>query len=387
MTEFSNSPELSIVMPCLNEARTLAVCIRKARDFLKKNNVSGEIIVADNGSTDASREIAVKEGARLVEVVEPGYGSALRGGIEAARGLYIVMGDADDSYDFSSLEQFLEKLRDGYELVMGNRFSGGIQSGAMPFLHRYLGNPVLSTLGRIFFHSSVRDFHCGLRAFNKASIEGLSLQTNGMEFASEMVVKATLNNLKMTEVPTVLRRDGRDRAPHLNTWRDGWRHLRFLLLYSPRWLFLYPGLLMSVFGICVLLWLSASPQKLFGITFDIHTMVYASAVTVLGVQATMFALFTKVFAITNKLLPYDDKVIAFISRFTLERGLLLGSFLFLAGIAGSLYSVLSWSQFSFGGLVPTSMMRVVIPSSMAMITGVQVMLAGFFISVLGLIRK
>jgi len=387
MHESEQQIEFSVVIPCLNEAKTLAVCIRKAKDFLESQGIDGEVIVADNGSTDGSQEIANAEQARLVNVYEPGYGSALQGGIAAARGQFIIMGDADDSYDFSKIGPFVEKLRNGYDLVMGNRFQGGIDKGAMPFLHRYLGNPVLSALGRLFFGSGIRDFHCGLRGFKKDSIKKLSLQTRGMEFASEMVVKATLNQLKITEVPTALHKDGRERAPHLNTWSDGWRHLRFLLLYSPRWLFLYPGLAMALAGIICLLMLSTGPRTLFGVTFDIHTMIYASALTVLGIQAIMFALFTKVFATTNKLLPYDDHMVSIMSRFTLEKGLMLGSFLFLVGLVGSAYAVLSWSKFSFGGLVPASMMRVVIPSSMAMITGVQVMLAGFFISVLGLIKK
>jgi len=387
MSNNAKKIELSIIIPCLNEEKTLASCIKKAAAFLDKHNIAGEVIVADNGSTDGSLDIAVEEKVILVHVPFQGYGSAIQGGINAAHGIYVIMGDADESYDFSSLKPFVDKLRDGYDLVMGNRFQGGIDKGAMPVLHRYLGNPVLSGIGRMFFHSPIGDFHCGLRAFRKESIVKLGLKTTGMEFASEMVVKATLNHLKITEVPTTLRPDGRDRPPHLNSWSDGWRHLRFLLLYSPRWLFLYPGICMAVLGIVLLFALSVKSQRIFGVTFDIHTMVYASALTILGMQAIMFALFAKVFAVTNKLVPYNDKVISYVTKFTLEKGLLIGLVLILAGMMGSVYAILAWKGDSFGSLVPTSMMRVVIPSSTSIITGAQCILASFFLSVLGLVRK
>lgn len=382
MANQSSDIELSIVMPCLNEAETLAICIRKAKKYMEENNIVGEIIVADNGSTDGSKDIAINEGAKLIEIDKKGYGNALIGGIEAAQGKYIVMGDADDSYDFSNLDLYINKLREGYDLIMGNRFLGGIKKGAMPFLHRYLGNPVLSAIGRLFFKNKVGDFHCGLRGFNREAIRSLNLQTGGMEFASEMVVKATLNKLKIAEVPTTLSPDGRNRAPHLNTWQDGWRHLRFLLLYSPRWLFLYPGLFSATVGLIFLVWLSIKPQTIAGITLDIHTMVYATALILLGLQAVIFALFSYVFTVTNKLLPRNDHIVSFLANFTLEKGLMIGLFLVAGGFAGSIYAVVSWSGESFGQLVPTSMMRIVIPSITAVIAGVQTILAGFFVSIL-----
>lgn len=382
MTNSDKQLELSIVMPCLNEAETLAQCIRAAKNYIEENNIRGEVIVADNGSTDDSQSIALNEGARVVDVKERGYGSALLGGIAQARGSYVIMGDADCSYDFSALNPFLTKLRDGYDLVMGNRFKGGIAKGAMPFLHKYLGNPVLSRVGKIFFKSPVNDFHCGLRGFKKESIDNLDLQTTGMEFASEMVVKATLNKLKIAEVPTTLSPDGRNRAPHLNTWRDGWRHLKFLLLYSPRWLFLLPGSLLTALGFFLLIWLSIKPQVIGGITLDVHTMIYASAFMILGFQTIMFALFTKVFAITYKLLPRDDRVTEFLVTFTLEKGIVIGTILIIGGLLGSVYAVVSWSGASFGNLAPTSTMRVVIPSATAIITGAQFIVGSFFLSIL-----
>src|SRR5271165_1983666 len=268
----SEACEFTILMPCLNEAETLANCISKARAFIARSGCTGEVVIADNGSTDGSEAIAEANGARVVHVVERGYGSALLGGIRAARGRYVIMGDSDDSYDFSDLDAFVDKLRDGHALVMGNRFKGGIKPGAMPPLHRYLGNPVLTTVGRIFFRSPCGDFHCGLRGFDRAAILGLDLQAPGMEFASEMVVKATIHNLNIAEVPTTLWPDGRTRPPHLRSWRDGWRHLRFLLLFSPRWLFLYPGIGLMVAGAIMMAWLLPAPRTIGGVTFGIHTL-------------------------------------------------------------------------------------------------------------------
>ena len=379
--------ELSIVMPCLNEEDTLAQCIRAAKEYLEENNIAGEIVIADNGSIDNSKAICKSENVKLVEVEIKGYGSALQGGIAAANGKYIIMGDADCSYDFSDLNQFMQKLRAGNDLVMGNRFKGGIAKGAMPFLHKFLGNPVLSALGRLFFNSPVKDFHCGLRGFNKTAIQQLDLQTTGMEFASEMVVKATLNKLTITEVPTKLSRDGRNRTPHLRTWQDGWRHLRFLLLYSPRWLFLYPGLLLSSVGFFLLLWLSIEPRMILGVTLDVHTMVYASALLILGIQTIMFAMLTKVFTIKFKLLPHDDRISDIMTSFTLEKGMVIGIILIVGGIVGSLYSVIFWGGQSFGSLIPTSMMRIVIPSATSIIAGAQLILGGFFLSILKLPTK
>ncbi|HZB29103.1 MAG TPA: glycosyltransferase family 2 protein, partial [Streptosporangiaceae bacterium] len=284
--------ELSVVMPCLNEAETIETCVRKAIGFFEEHGVDGEVVIADNGSTDGSQQLARDAGARVVPVSDKGYGNALMGGIRAAKGRYVVMGDADDSYDFTGLWPFLEQLRDGADLVMGNRFQGGIAPGAMPPLHRYLGNPVLSYIGRLFFGSEIGDFHCGLRAFRKDAVMRLGLQTGGMEFASELVVKATLAKLDIREVPTTLSPDGRSRAPHLNTWRDGWRHLRFLLLYSPRWLFFIPGLVLMTLGLVSGLALSFGPVRIGDVAFDVDTLVAASAILVIGFQAVLFALLT-----------------------------------------------------------------------------------------------
>jgi glycosyltransferase involved in cell wall biosynthesis len=370
------SLELSIVMPCLNEAETLATCINKAQNFLHQYQVAGEVIIADNGSKDGSQEIALNAGARVVNVEAKGYGSALLGGITAAQGQYIIMGDADDSYDFSNLNPFLEKLRGGYDLVMGNRFQGGIKSGAMPFLHKYLGNPVLTWLGKLFFASTCSDFHCGLRGFRKEAIMKLNLCTTGMEFASEMVVKATLNKLKLTEVPTTLSPDGRSRKPHLRTWRDGWRHLRFLLLYSPRWLFLYPGIFLILLGIIGSIILLSSPR--------VHTLLYSSTAIVIGFQLVNFAIFTKVYATQEGLLPLDKKMKKFINYFTLELGLIIGSLLLLAGLIGSILALFQWESVSFGALNPAQTMRLVIPSVTAIALGLQIIFSSFFLSIFNL---
>lgn len=378
--------ELSILMPCLNEAETLATCIRKAQKALADLNVAGEVIIADNGSTDGSPEIAAGLGARVVHVAEKGYGSALSGGIKAARGKYIIMGDADDSYDFTNLGPFLEKLRAGYDLVMGNRFKGGIEPNAMPPLHRYLGNPVLTGIGRLFFNSPCGDFHCGLRGFSKAAIQRLDLRTTGMEFASETVVKASLHGLRITEVPTTLSVDGRNRPPHLRSWRDGWRHLRFLLLYSPRWLFLYPGLLLMLVGTLVSGWLLVGPRVVDGITLDVHTFLYAAMAIVIGYQTVIFAIFTKVFAITEGLLPEDPRLNTLFRYIRLETGILAGALLLATGIGLSMYALSFWSATSFGPLDPSRTLRLVIPAVTAIALGLQTVLSSFFLSILGLER-
>lgn len=379
--------ELAIVMPCLNEAETLAACIGKARQFLDQHQVAGEIIVADNGSSDGSPELASSRGARVVHVAVPGYGSALLGGIAAARSTYVIMGDADDSYDFTALAPFLERLRAGDDLVMGNRFLGGIQPDAMPPLHRYLGNPVLSALGRLFFRSPVNDFHCGLRGFRRAAILQLNLRTTGMEFASEMVVKATLHGLRMAEVPTTLAPAGRSRPPHLRSWRDGWRHLRFLLLYSPRWLFLYPGALLMAVGLAVGLWLLPAPRTVGGITLDVHTLLYAAMALVVGFQAIIFALFTKIFAITEGLLPEDPRMNQLFRYVTLEVGLVVGALLLLVGLGMSLYAVSTWGMQSFGDLLPSQTLRIAIPAVTLITISFQIILSSFFLSILGLKRQ
>ena len=379
--------ELTILMPCLNEAETLATCIVKANESLKNLGINGEVLIADNGSTDGSQEIARSLGARVVQVERKGYGNALMRGIATARGKYVIMGDSDDSYDFTNLGPFVDKLRAGYDLVMGNRFLGGIQPGAMPNLHRYLGNPVLTAIGRLFFKSPSGDFHCGLRGFNRAAMLGLDLRTTGMEFASEMVVKSTLHNLRITEVPTTLQPDGRSRPPHLRSWRDGWKHLRFLMLYSPRWLFLYPGLLLMGVGLVVGLLLLQGPIFIGGLGFDAQTLLYAAAAIVLGFQAIAFGVFTKVFAISEGLLPEDPKLSLTSIKLNLEKGLILGAVLIITGLVCSVYSVLTWKQSHFGILDPARTLRIIIPAITALIIGVQIVFSSLFLSVLGLRRR
>ncbi len=383
----SEALELSVVMPCLNEAETLEACIRKAQRALGDANISGEIVIADNGSDDGSVEIAERLGARVVHIKARGYGNALMGGIAAASGKFIVMGDADDSYDFTQIPRFVEQLRNGADVVMGNRFRGGIQPGAMPLLHKYLGNPVLSAIGKLLFKSPVGDFHCGLRGFSKAAFTRMGLRTTGMEFASEMVVKATLLGLSVAEVPTSLSPDGRTRAPHLRTWRDGWRHLRFLLLYSPRWLFLYPGIALMLAGSLLGLWLLPAPRAVGGVTFDVHTLVYAAAFVLLGFQAIAFAVFTKVFAISEGLLPPDPALDKLFQHITLEVGLAVGALLTLAGLTLSVYSVSAWGSKHFGALDYAHTMRLVIPAALFLTLGAQTIFASFFMSVLGLRRR
>jgi len=378
--------ELSVVMPCLNEAETLEICIRKAQRAMREANIAGEVVVADNGSTDGSIEIAEQLGARVAHVKARGYGNALMGGIEAARGKFIVMGDADDSYDFGHIPRFLEQLREGADLVMGNRFRGGIQKSAMPPLHRYFGNPALTRLGRLFFRSPVGDFYCGLRGFRKDAYERMGLRTTGMEFATEMIVKATLLRLQIAEVPTTLSPDGRSRPPHLRTWRDGWRTLRFFLLYSPRWLFLYPGLALMLVGTLLGLWLLPAPRTLGNVTFDVHTMVYAAAFVLLGFQAVAFAVFTKIFAISEGLLPPDPTLDKLFRYINLEVGLVLGALLVAGGLGTSLYSVGDWGARHFGPLNYSHTMRLVIPAALLLILGAQTVFASFFVSVLGLRR-
>jgi glycosyltransferase involved in cell wall biosynthesis len=382
-----SSLRLSIVMPCLNEAETLETCIRKAQQFLEQSQIEGEVLIADNGSTDGSQEIANHCGARLVNVPQKGYGSALMGGIAAARGEYIIMGDADDSYDFTNLQPFISALDDGADLVMGNRFKGGIMPGAMPFLHRYLGNPVLSGLARVFFKSKVGDFHCGLRGFRKQSILDLDLQTTGMEFASEMAVKAAMRGLSVMEVPTVLHPDGRTRPPHLRTWSDGWRHLKFLLLYSPKWLFFYPGIAMTLLGLLVSIPLIFSPVHIGGVRLDINTLMYASLLAIIGVQSVLFSIFTYVFGVHSNLLPRDENTDRLLSHVGLEKGLALSAGMILLGFASSLGAVFYWSANRFGDIDPTRSMRLVIPGAMLFTLGFQIFFASFFISILNIKLK
>lgn len=379
--------ELSVVMPCLNEARTVVTCIKKALDFMERNGVAGEVIIADNGSSDGSQQLAETAGARVVAVAEKGYGNALMGGFRAALGRYIVMGDADDSYDFSALEPFLEKLREGNQLVMGNRFRGGIAPGAMPIHHRYLGNPVLTGIGRLFFQSKMGDFHCGLRGFHRDILEILDLRTTGMEFASELVVKSELHQLKMCEVPTRLAKDGRGRPPHLNSWRDGWRHLRFLLLYSPRWLFFYPGTLLMVVGFLLFAWLLPGPKSFLNVNFDVHTLLYASGFILLGTQAIMFGFFARVFAISEGLMPKDPKLDARLDGLHLEKGLIVGAMLTLSGLIGSVLALGAWRSLGYGPLDVSSSERLVIPSVTMLLLGGQFIMGSFFLSLLRLGRR
>jgi glycosyltransferase involved in cell wall biosynthesis len=380
--------ELSIIMPCLNEARTVAMCVDKAVRGLRALGVSGEVIVADNGSTDDSPAIASAAGARVVLVETKGYGAALMGGIAAAKGRYVLMADADASYDLGRIGPFLERLRAGDDLVMGNRFKGGIEPGAMPSLHRYVGNPVLSFVARLFFGGGVGDFHSGMRAFRTQAIRQLDLRTTGMEFASEMAVKARLHNLKVSEVPIRLYPDKRGRPPHLRTWRDGWRHLRFLLLYSPRWLFLYPGAALMVVGLLVGLWLLPGTQIAAGVGFDVHTLIYAAGAVILGFQAVVFALFTKIFAISEGLLPEDPRLNRLFRYITLEWGIVTGVLLLMVGLGTGIAAVRLWQEASFGALDQTGRtLRIVIVSVTALALGLEIILASFFFSVLGLRRR
>ncbi|NML42699.1 glycosyltransferase family 2 protein [Ramlibacter sp. G-1-2-2] len=367
--------ELTVLMPCLNEARTVAKCVEAARNFLRAAGVHGEVLVADNGSTDGSQALAEAAGARVVPVSERGYGAALIGGISEARGRYVIMGDADDSYDFSRLQAFVAKLREGADLVMGNRFRGGIEQGAMPFLHRYLGNPVLSFVGRLFFRTNIGDFHCGLRGFSRAAIQKLGLLTPGMEFASEMVAKAALAGLRIEEVPTTLRPDGRGRPPHLRTWRDGWRHLRFMFLFCPRWLFLYPGLaLLLAGGGAMLAGLTSAGATHLGI----HSMLYAGAAVILGVQMLAFALLTKWLAVLAGMVAEPKWMERGSPLFSIENGLLSGLALFLAGLVWSLAITLDWGRAGFGALNPLETMRSVIPAVTLIAIGSEVAMGSLF---------
>jgi hypothetical protein len=378
--------ELTILMPCLNEAETLGTCVRKAMGYLERAGLAGEVLVADNGSTDGSQEIARALGARVVPVAERGYGAALIAGIAAARGRFVIMGDSDDSYDFTALDPFVARLREGYQLVMGNRFRGGIAPGAMPPLHRYLGNPVLSTIGRVFFRSPVRDFHCGLRGFERQAMLDLDLHAPGMEFASEMVVKATVNGLRITEVPTTLSPDGRSRPPHLRSWRDGWRHLRFLLVFCPRWLFLIPGAALFLAGLLAMAALLPGPVRVAGVTFDVHTLLYAAGATVMGFQAVQFWVFARIYGAQQGVVPEARRLTAALSRFGLEPALIVAGGLVLLGLGLGVASIAIWGGERFGALVGTAAMRLSIASVTAMLLGLQLAFGAFFVALLGMMR-
>jgi len=375
---------LTVVIPCLNEALTIAGCVREAMGALAASGIAGEVVVADNGSMDGSQALATAEGARVVPIAIKGYGNALRGGIAAARGKYLIMGDADGSYDFSHLPRFVERLRAGADLVMGNRFLGGIQPGAMPWKNKHIGNPVLSFVGRLFFGTPIGDFHCGLRAFSADAYRRMDLRTTGMELASEMVIKSVLFGLRVEEVPTVLRKDGRDRPPHLRPWRDGWRHLRFMLLFSPRWLFWYPGILLMTVGIILGAVLVQGPLPLGRITLDVHTLLFAAVAVLIGFQAASFAVLSKYFSIRAGLqLPqagFED----WFRHLTLESGLISGAVLVAAGLGLSVWAVFLWGGHGFGQLQPAQTLRWVIPGALCLVLGCQMILSSFFLGVLRL---
>ncbi|HEY2775790.1 MAG TPA: glycosyltransferase family 2 protein [Candidatus Binatia bacterium] len=380
--------ELSVVMPCLNEARTVAACVGQAMQMLASSAIRGEVIVADNGSTDGSQQIARSKGARVVDVPERGYGAALLGGIAAARGRYVIMGDCDMSYDFGHAPRFVDELRRGAQFVMGNRFRGGIAPGAMPALHRYLGNPVLTRIAQLYFGAwEVGDFHCGLRAFDKEAIDRLDLGCTGMEFASEMVVKAKLHRLRIVEVPTTLAPDERGRPSHLRTWRDGWRHLRFLLCYSPRWAFLIPGVLCGTAGLLLMLLVLPGPRRIGGVVLDIHTLIYGGAMILVGAQGVFFAVLSKVYAITQGLQPAPRGSTRLFQRITLEHGLVVGLLLLACGIGGTIFALYGWAEVGLGPYDPARAMRIVVPSVVALALGAQTMFSSLFLSLLGMATK
>ncbi len=375
--------ELTILIPCLNEAETIATCIAKANGYLARAGIVGEVLISDNGSTDGSIALAQGLGARVVAAPVRGYGGALGHGIASARGRYVIMGDADDSYDFSDLSPFVAELRKGTKLVMGNRFKGGIASGAMPSLHRYLGNPVLSALGRLFFGIPVGDFHCGLRGFDRDAIAALNLRTTGMEFASEMVVLASLHGLAMAEVPTALVKDGRSRPPHLNTWRDGWRHLRFLLLHSPRWMFGYPGLAMMALGVVLViallpgqLWLGAR------FSIDVRAFLIGCLLLILGTQSLTFGLIARRYTIRHNLLPGYPRAQRLLDALSLERMLQLGGLTGLVGIGGLVYAVEVWAHAGFGEITDGHLLRCVIVSVSLLVIAAQLALSAFLLGIL-----
>ncbi len=372
--------ELTILMPCLDEAQTVETCVQKARAYLQRRGISGEVLVADNGSTDGSQNIAVAAGARVVQVENKGYGAALIGGIEAAHGRFVIMADADDSYDFTNLDGFVEGLRRGFKLVVGNRFTGRIMPGAMPLLNRYLGNPVLSFIGRRLFSSPIGDFHCGMRGFERDAILSLNLRASGMEFASEMVVKASLANLSIAEVPTTLHPDGRGRAPHLRPWRDGWRHLRFMLLRSPQWLFLYPGLLLALLGLAGGTLITLRPRSIFGLfTLDINALLYFSVAAILGLQIAYFGLFALALTKRMRIRVTSGITARLIHWAAAEAAIVVGAVLMLAGLGGGAYAVIEWGHTSFGALVPSEMMRITIPAVTTLAIGLQVLFGAFLL--------
>jgi hypothetical protein len=389
-TAKASAVTLSVIMPCLNEAETLESCIRKARRSFEELGVSGEVVIADNGSTDGSQALAIAAGARVISVEEKGYGCALRAGIEAAEGQWIIMGDSDDSYDFSKIAPFINALSEGYELVMGCRMprgKGTIEKGAMPWKHRWIGNPVLSFIGKLFFKSAVNDFHCGLRGFSKKGYEKMALSTSGMEFASEMVIKSTLQGLKITEVPITLHKDGRSRPPHLRSWRDGWRHLRFMLLFSPLWLFLVPGALLSGSGFLLGVRLLAGPLKIGPAGLDTNTLLVCSMAVIIGLQLSLFAIFARVFAVGQGFMPPTQRLKSIVKKVSLESGLLSGLALGLAGFSWLIWAVVQWRSVGYGALSYSDSLRQIIPAITLVTVGAQVFFSSFFLSILGIPKK
>jgi len=383
--EIPENVELTILLPCLNEAETIETCVDKAMSYLARSGVRGEVLVADNGSTDGSQQLAIAKGARVIPVRDRGYGSALRHGILAARGRYVVMGDADDSYDLSRLDAFVAKLREGYDIVMGNRFRGGITRDAMPFLHRYLGNPVLSFLGRLFFRISIGDFHCGLRGFDRDRIRVLNLHTTGMEFASEMIISAALRSYRICEVPTTLKKDGRSRPPHLRTWHDGWRHLRFLLMFSPRWLFIYPGIVLILLGVGIAAVLFPGPVEIAdGIHLDVHTFLVGAIAILIGFQNLTFGLIAQRFAVKYRLLPAPQQKSRFMLLLTFERGLIAAALLVALGMVGVAWSLFIWASVDFGVLAYPAVLRVLIISLTAVAIGIQLGFTAFLSGIMNI---
>lgn len=382
-TTVNNDIELTVIMPCLNEAETLETCIKKAQKCIADNNLNAEVLIADNGSTDGSVEIAERCGARVAHIPQRGYGSALIGGTHEAKGKYCIMADADDSYDFSNLMPYVEKLREGYDLVMGNRFKGGIEEGAMPWSHRYLGTPVISFLGRLFYHNKIGDFNCGMRGYNRERIEALNLRTPGMEYASEMIVQCALHEYKIAEVPTTLSKDGRSRPPYLSTWSDGWRHLKFLLMHSPDWLFLYPGIFLSVIGLIFTVLLVSGPIKIADVGFDINTLLFSCAFIIIGINMIFFSCFTKVYAAQSGYIPMT-KSIEKLSSVRADKCILVGAVLLLIGLIAAIAGLVIWGNTSFGALDPNRIMRITIPATSLAIIGFEMLFGGFFVGILAI---
>jgi glycosyltransferase involved in cell wall biosynthesis len=380
--------EVSIVMPCLNEAESLSYCLDKAFKFLKTTGITGEVLVVDNGSSDDSAKIAREHGAVVVFEPSRGYGRAIMSGIDNAKGEYLIIGDADDSYDFSDLMPFINLLREGNDLVVGNRFKGGIQNNAMPFLHRYVGNPFLSFIGKTFFSTQIGDFLCGLRAITKSCYNLLDLRTTGMEFGPEMIVKAALYEQKMTEIPITLYRDKRNRSSHLKTWQDGWRNLRFLLLFSPRWLFLIPGLFLMILGLTGTILLVFGPIRLGDKKLNVHTLVYTSAFILIGFQFISFYIFSRVYAAMHGLWPNQERFyIRFNKYFKLESGIFLGGIFFISGVLLMIKSFLYWERARFGNLDPLIVLRWVVPSALLLVLGLQIIISFFYLSFIGIKSK